>query len=110
MVIKTIQNKFFQDALKYYKRAADHNNFVAELAYIRYGWETGELQPLPHLLRMLKKYERSVKERQISIFLAIAVAYYSLHGDKVNAAEYFLKALTIDPQSKKFKVLILFKY
>ncbi|XP_032689736.1 uncharacterized protein LOC116852999 [Odontomachus brunneus] len=98
----------FRDALKYYKKAADHNNFVAELAYIRYGWETGELQPLPHLLRMLKKYERSVKERQISMFLAIAVAYYSLYDDKVNAAEYFLKALTVDPQSTKFKVFYRF--
>lgn len=76
------------------------------MAYIRYGWETGELQPLPHLLRMLKKYERSIKERQISMFLAIATTYYSLHKDKENAAEYFLKALTVDPLSKKFKVYI----
>lgn len=90
----------------YYKKAADHNNYVAELAYIRYGWETGELQPLPHLLRMLKKYERSVKERQISMLLATAVAYYSLYKDKENAAEYFLKALTVDPCSKIFKVFI----
>ncbi|XP_011142876.2 uncharacterized protein LOC105185242 isoform X3 [Harpegnathos saltator] len=93
----------FRDALWYYKKAADYNNFVAEFSYIRYGWETGELQPLPHLLRMLKKYDCPIKERQISMFLAIATTYYSLYKDKENAAEYFVKALTLDPLNKKFK-------
>jgi len=76
------------------------------LAYIEYGWETGELEPLPHLLRMLKKYEQSVKQRQISMLVAIAVTYYSIQKDVPNAAEYFLKALTLDPLSNKFKVYI----
>ncbi|EFN82268.1 hypothetical protein EAI_09242 [Harpegnathos saltator] len=98
----------FRDALWYYKKAVDYNNFVAEFSYIRYGWETGELQPLPHLLRMLKKYNSVVKERQISMFLAIAIAYYSLHKDKENAADYFVKAFTLDPLNKKFKMFYKF--
>ncbi|XP_077275143.1 uncharacterized protein LOC143904377 [Temnothorax americanus] len=93
----------YKEALKYFKKAAERENFVAELCYIRYGWEVGELEPLPHLLRMLKKYEHSVKERQISILLAIAVTYYSLHKDVPNAADYFLKALAVDPPNGKFK-------
>ncbi|XP_071649156.1 uncharacterized protein [Temnothorax longispinosus] len=97
------QSGDYKEALKYFKKAAECNNFVAELCYIQYGWEVGELEPLPHLLRMLKKYEHSVKERQISILLAIAVTYYSLHKDIPNAADYFLKALTVDPLNKKFK-------
>jgi len=92
--------------LKYFKKAAEYNNLVAELSYVQYGWEVGELEPLPHLLRMLKKYEQSVKERQIAILLAIAVTYYSLHRDVPNAAEYFLKALTVDSLNNKFKVFI----
>jgi len=95
---------FFKEALKYFKKAAEYNNLVAELSYVQYGWEVGELEPLPHLLRMLKKYEQSVKERQIAMLLAIAVTYYSLHRDIPNAAEYFLKALTVDSLSNKFKV------
>lgn len=77
---------------------------MAELAYIQYGWEVGELEPLPHLLRMSKKYEQAIKERQIDIFLAIAITYYSLHKDTLNAAKYFLKALAMDSVSNKFKV------
>jgi len=53
---------------------------------------------------MLKKYEQIVKERQIAILLAIAVTYFSLHNDILNAAEYFLKALDVDSSSNKFKV------
>jgi len=96
-----------KEALKYFKKAADCNNFVAELCYIQYGWEVGELEPLSHLLRMLNKYEQSIKERQISILLAIAITYYSLHKDIPSTAEYFLRALTIDPLSKKFKVFTI---
>ncbi|XP_012226558.1 interferon-induced protein with tetratricopeptide repeats 5-like isoform X2 [Linepithema humile] len=94
----------FREALKYYKKAADSNNFVAEMAYIEYGWETGELEPLPHLLRMLKKYEQSVKQRQISMLISVAITYYFIQNDISNAAEYFLKALTLDPLSNKFRV------
>ncbi|XP_011866531.1 PREDICTED: uncharacterized protein LOC105561293 [Vollenhovia emeryi] len=97
------QSGDYREALKYFKKAAECNNFVAELCYIQYGWEVGELEPLPHLLRMLKKYEQSVKERKIAILLAIAIAYYSLRNDLPNAAEYFLKALAVDPLNKKFK-------
>ncbi|KYN11918.1 hypothetical protein ALC57_15882 [Trachymyrmex cornetzi] len=98
------QSGDYKEALKYFKKAAECNNLVAELAYIQYGWEVGELEPLPHLLRMLKKYDQVVKERQIAILLAIAVTYYSLHNDILNAAEYFLKAFNVDSSSNKFKV------
>ncbi|KYN44116.1 hypothetical protein ALC56_01432 [Trachymyrmex septentrionalis] len=101
------QSGDYKEALKYFKKAAECNNFVAELAYIQYGWEVGELEPLPHLLQMLKKYGQVVKERQIAILLAIAVTYFSLHKDILNAAKYFLKALDVDSSSNKFKV---FKY
>ncbi|XP_018314349.1 uncharacterized protein [Mycetomoellerius zeteki] len=97
------QSGDYKEALKYFKKAADCNNLVAELAYIQYGWEVGELEPLPHLLRMSKKYEQAIKERQIDIFLAIAITYYSLHKDTLNAAKYFLKALAMDSVSNKFK-------
>lgn len=97
---------YFQEAIKYFKKAADCNNFIAEIAYVQYGWETGELEPLPHLLRMMKKYDHVIKERRISMLLAIAITYYSLHKDITNAAEYFIKALIIDPINKKFKVCI----
>ncbi|XP_070166558.1 uncharacterized protein [Polyergus mexicanus] len=93
----------YKGAIKYFKKAAEGNNFVAELSYVQFGWETGEMEPLPHLLRMSKKYEHLVKERQIALNLAIAVAYFSLHNNIKNAAEYFLKALTIDPRNNKFK-------
>ncbi|KYM83660.1 hypothetical protein ALC53_05869 [Atta colombica] len=86
-----------------YEQSGDYK---VKLAYIQYGWEVGELEPLPHLLRMLKKYEQIVKERQIAILLAIAVTYFSLHNDILNAAEYFLKALDVDSSSNKFKVFI----
>ncbi|XP_011056128.1 PREDICTED: uncharacterized protein LOC105147074 isoform X2 [Acromyrmex echinatior] len=102
------QSGDYKEALKYFKKAAECNNFVAELAYIQYGWEVGELEPLPHLLRMLKKYEQIVKERQIAILLAIAVTYFSLHNDILNAAEYFLKALDVDSSSNKFKIFYRF--
>jgi len=98
----------YKEAVKYFKKAAECNNLVAELCYIQYGWETGELEPLPHLLRMLKKYEQSIKSRRIDILLAISITYYSLQRDILNAAEYFFKALTVDPLSKKFKVF--YKY
>ncbi|KAL6444720.1 hypothetical protein ACFW04_002055 [Cataglyphis niger] len=98
----------YKEAIKYFKKAAEGYNFVAELAYIQFGWETAELEPLPHLLRMLKKYEHLIKERQIALLLAVAVTYYSLHKDITNAAEYFLKALIMDPQNNKFKTY--FKY
>lgn len=98
----------YREALEYYKRAADYNNIIAELAYVQYGWETGVVEPLPHLLRMLKKYNQSVKERQITILTSIAVAYYCLYKDITSAAEYFLKALIIDSRSKKFKVFYKF--
>ncbi|XP_025995562.1 uncharacterized protein LOC105200328 [Solenopsis invicta] len=94
----------YKEALQYFKKAAECNNFVAELSYIQYGWEVGELEPIPHLLRMLKKYEQSIKDRQITVLLAIAVAYYSLHKDIPNSSEFFLKALSVDPLSKKFEV------
>lgn len=55
---------------------------------------------------MLKKYEHLIKERQIALLLAVAVTYYSLHKDITNAAEYFLKALIMDPRNNKFKVYI----
>jgi len=55
---------------------------------------------------MMKKYDHVIKERRISMLLAIAITYYSLHKDITNAAEYFLKALIIDPINKKFKVCI----
>lgn len=97
----------YKEAVKYFKKAADCNNFVAELSYIQYGWETGEIEPLPHLLRMLKKYQHLIVERQIAMLLAIAISYHSLQ-DITNAAEYFLKALTIDPLNKKFKVYYKF--
>ncbi|XP_026829365.1 uncharacterized protein LOC105274640 isoform X2 [Ooceraea biroi] len=102
------QSGDYKEAIKYYKKAAECNNFVAELSYIQYGWETGELEPLPHLLRMVKKYNQSITERQIVMLLNIAITYYTLHKDIANAAEYFLKALTIDPLSKKFKVYYKF--
>lgn len=65
------------------------------------------MEPLPHLLRMLNKYILSVTERQISMLLAIGVTYYSLQKDILNAGQYFLKALTIDPLNKKFKVFTI---
>ncbi|XP_018373284.1 PREDICTED: uncharacterized protein LOC108767760 [Trachymyrmex cornetzi] len=102
------QSGDYKEALKYFKKAAECNNLVAELAYIQYGWEVGELEPLPHLLRMLKKYDQVVKERQIAILLAIAVTYYSLHNDILNAAEYFLKAFNVDSSSNKFKTFYRF--
>ncbi|CAL1687536.1 unnamed protein product [Lasius platythorax] len=98
----------YREAIKYFKKASECNNFVAELSYIQYGWETGELEPLPHLLRMLKKYEHLIKERQIAMLLGIAITYYSLHKDITNAAEYFLKALMIDPGNNKFKIYYKF--
>lgn len=97
----------YKEAVKYFKKAAECNNFVAELSYIQYGWETGEIEPLPHLLRMLKKYQHLIVERQIALLLAIAISYNSLQ-DITNAAEYFLKALTIDPLNKKFKIYYKF--
>lgn len=91
--------------MKYFKKAAvDCNNIAAEFSYIRYGWETGELEPLPYLLKMLKKYDQAIKERQIQILLAIAVTNYTIHKDSPSAAEYFLKALKLDPDNKRFKV------
>ncbi|XP_011636185.1 uncharacterized protein LOC105426586, partial [Pogonomyrmex barbatus] len=102
------QSGDYKEAIKYFKKAAECNNLVAELSYIQYGWETGQLEPLPHLLRMLKKYDQSIKSRQIAMLLAIAITYYSLHEDIPNAAEYFLKALEIDPVHKKFQVYYKF--
>ncbi|KAL0131064.1 hypothetical protein PUN28_002568 [Cardiocondyla obscurior] len=93
----------YKEALYYYKKAAEHNNFAAELYYVQYGWEVGELEPLPHLLRMLKKYDPIVAEKKISLFLAIATTHYSLRKDMLNAADYFLKALSVDPLNTKFK-------
>ncbi|XP_011701003.1 PREDICTED: uncharacterized protein LOC105457818 [Wasmannia auropunctata] len=98
----------YREALKYYKMAAECNNLVAELSYIEYGWKVRELEPLPHLLQMLKKYEQTVKERKINILLAIAVTYYSLQEDIPNAAEYFLKALKVDALNNKFKIFYKF--
>ncbi|XP_020279502.1 uncharacterized protein LOC109852612 isoform X2 [Pseudomyrmex gracilis] len=74
------QSGDYREAIKYYKKAAERYNFVCELSYVEYGWEVGELEPLPHLLQM----------------------------DIPAAGKYFLRALEIDPQHKKFKIYYRF--
>ncbi|KAK2578305.1 hypothetical protein KPH14_002581 [Odynerus spinipes] len=95
-----------KEALEFFKKAGELHNYPAEMDYVKYGWKAKLLDPLIHLQSMLVKYDR-FNERKQEICLNIAICYYQ-RQDMKRAIEYYLKAIEIDPNSKKLKIKYTF--
>lgn len=96
-------DKFYQEAIEYFKKAAELRNFPADIECAKCLMNLKRTSEcLDHLHEMLQKYKDDINNGQV-ILLHIAMLSYEEH-DIEKACVKFLEAIQLDKQSNRLKV------